>query len=81
MPFKDIATAIGRSLNLPVKSVSAEDAAAHFGMPLAIFAQLDARASGKRTREQFGWQPTEPGLIADIDLGGPPPAQSCGWTV
>lgn len=38
-------------------------------MPLAIFAQLDVPASSKRTREQFGWRPTEPGLIADIDLG------------
>lgn len=67
VPFKDVAAAIGRSLNLPVKSVSAEEAAAHFGMPLAIFAQLDVPASSKRTREQFGWEPVEPGLIADID--------------
>ena len=69
VPFKDIAAAIGRSLNLPTKSVSAEDAAGHFGMPLALFAQINAHASGKRTREQFGWEPAEPGLIADIDLG------------
>lgn len=67
VPFKDVAAAIGRSLNLPVKSVSAEEAAEHFGMPLAIFAQLDVPASSKRTREQFGWEPVEPGLIADID--------------
>jgi nucleoside-diphosphate-sugar epimerase len=69
VPFKDIAAAIGRSLNVPAKSVTVEEAAGHFGMPLTIFAQIDGRASGKRTREQFGWQPTEPGLIADIDLG------------
>jgi len=69
IPFKDVATAIGRSLNLPAKPVSAQEAAAHFGMPLAIFAQLDVPASAKQTREQFGWQPTEPGLITDIDLG------------
>jgi len=67
VPFKDVAAAIGRSLNLPVKSVSAEEAPGHFGMPLAIFAQLDVPASSKRTREQFGWEPVEPGLIADID--------------
>jgi nucleoside-diphosphate-sugar epimerase len=67
VPLKDVAAAIGRSLNLPVKSVSAEEAAAHFGMPLAIFVQLDVPASSKRTREQFGWEPVEPGLIADID--------------
>lgn len=45
------------------------EAVAHFGMPFAIFAQLNAPASGKLTRERFGWEPTEPGLIADIDLG------------
>jgi len=69
VPFKDVAAAIGRSLNLPVESVSAEEAAQHFGMPLALFAQLDMPASGKRTRERFDWRPTEPGLIADIDKG------------
>jgi nucleoside-diphosphate-sugar epimerase len=69
VPFKEIAEAIGRHLDLPVKSISAEEAAEHFGMPFAIFAQFDAPASGARTRERFGWEPTEPGLIADIDLG------------
>jgi nucleoside-diphosphate-sugar epimerase len=69
VPFKDIAAAIGRNLNMPVKSVSAEEAADHFGMPYAIFAQLHAPASGKQTRERFGWEPAEPDLIADIDLG------------
>jgi len=29
VPFKDVAAAIGRSLTLPVKSVSAEEAAGH----------------------------------------------------
>jgi len=67
LPFKDVAAAIGRSLDLPAKSVSAEEAAGHFGMPLAVFAQLDVPASAKRTRERFGWEPAEPGLIADID--------------
>lgn len=63
------AGATGRGLSLPAKSVSAEEAVGHFGMPLAIFAQLDVPASGKLTREQFTWGPTGPGLIADIDLG------------
>jgi len=66
VPFKDVAAAIGRSLNLPVRSVSAEEAPGHFGMPLAIFAQLDVPACAKRTREQFGWEPVEPGLSCCI---------------
>lgn len=69
VPFKDIAAAIGRHLDVPVKSISAEEAVDHFGMPFAIFAQLDAPASSQRTRERFGWEPAEPGLLADIDLG------------
>jgi nucleoside-diphosphate-sugar epimerase len=69
VPFKDIAGAIARHLDVPVKSIHADEAADHFGMPFAIFAQLNAPASGKRTQERFGWEPTEPGLIADIDLG------------
>ena len=69
VPFKDIAAAIARHLDVPVKSIPADEAVAHFGMPFAIFAQIDAAASGRRTRERFGWQPTEPGLIADIDQG------------
>jgi nucleoside-diphosphate-sugar epimerase len=69
VPFKDIAAAIGRHLDVPVKSIGAEEAVDHFGMPFAIFAQFNAPASAERTRERFGWEPTQPGLIADIDLG------------
>jgi nucleoside-diphosphate-sugar epimerase len=69
VPFNDIAAAIAGHLDVPAKSIRADEAAGHFGMPFAIFAQLNAPASGKRTRERFGWEPTEPDLIADIDLG------------
>lgn len=69
VPYKDVAAAIARHLDVPAKSISADEAAGHFGMPFAIFAQLNAPASGQRTRERFGWEPAEPGLIADIDLG------------
>ena len=69
VPFKEIATVIGRHLDLPVKSISAEEAAGHFGMPFAIFAQFNMPASGKQTQQRYGWQPVEPGLIADIELG------------
>jgi nucleoside-diphosphate-sugar epimerase len=69
VPFRDIAAVIGRHLDMPVVSISAEEAAEHFGMPYAIFAQLDIPASGKRTAERFDWRPIEPGLLADIDSG------------
>lgn len=66
VPFRDIAEVIGRRLNVPVVSKTPEEAAAHFGW-FAMFAGIDAAASGKRTQEMLGWRPTGPGLIADLD--------------
>ncbi len=62
----DIAEAIGRGLNVPTKSLSAEDAPAHFGW-LAMFASHDLVASSEKTRKTLGWNPTGPGLIADLE--------------
>jgi hypothetical protein len=60
---------IGRRLNVPVVSKSAEEASSHFGW-FAHFAALDSPASSERTRKLLGWQPTQPGLIADLDRAG-----------
>ena len=64
--LKDIATAIGRGLNVPVNSISPEQASDHFGF-WGFFAARDARVSSARTREQLGWTPTGPGLINDLE--------------
>ena len=66
--FREIAEAIGKGLNLPVVSKSPEEAAEHFGA-FAHFAQIDGPASSKLTRERLGWQPSQPGLIADLEHG------------
>lgn len=66
VPMRGIAEAIGRRLNIPVKSIAAEEAQAYFGW-LAMFAGHDVPASSEQTRKTLGWQPTGPGLIADID--------------
>src|SRR6267378_3262560 len=66
VPFRDIAAVIGRRLNVPVVSKARDEAAEHFGW-FAHFAALDNLASSRRTREVLGWQPKQPGLIADID--------------
>ena len=66
VPFKEIAAVIGRRLNIPVVSKSQEDAASHFGW-FANFAAFNLPASSARTRSLTGWQPRQPGLIADID--------------
>lgn len=64
--FKDMAQAIGHRLNLPVRSIAAEDAEAHFGW-LASFARLDAPASSEQTPKMLPWRPTGPGMIADLE--------------
>lgn len=66
VPFKAIAEAIGRGLGLPVVSVSPEEAAGHFGW-FAMFAGVDAPASGDHTRALLNWTPTGPGLLADME--------------
>jgi nucleoside-diphosphate-sugar epimerase len=66
VPFKAIAEVIGRRLNIPVVSKSSEEAAGHFGW-FAMFAGIDAPTSSARTQSLLGWQPEQPGLIADID--------------
>ena len=66
VPFRDIAGVIGRRLDLPVLSKSAEEAANHFGW-IAQFVAADIPASSQQTRELLGWQPKQPGLIADLD--------------
>ena len=68
MPFLEIAATIGRHLDVPVKSITPEEAPGHFG-GFAVFAAFDVPASSARTQERFGWRPVEPGLIADLDQG------------
>ncbi|NWA24666.1 SDR family oxidoreductase [Pseudomonas gingeri] len=63
---REIAEAIGRGLNLPVISITAEEAAGHFGW-LAMFVNLDMPASSALTQARLGWHPTGPLLIADLD--------------
>ncbi|ACG80051.1 nucleoside-diphosphate-sugar epimerase (plasmid) [Phenylobacterium zucineum HLK1] len=64
--FKDMAQAIGHRLNIPVRSIAAEDAEAHFGW-LASSARLDAPASSEQTRKMLPWRPTGPGMITDLE--------------
>ncbi|HEV7974918.1 SDR family oxidoreductase [Amycolatopsis sp.] len=68
VPFRDIAGAIGRQLALPVVSISEEEAGRHFSF-LAPLVSLDNPTSSELTRERFGWRPTHPALIADIEEG------------
>jgi len=64
--FREIAEAVGRGLKIQAVSITAEEAAGHFGW-LAHFVGWDVPASSARTREELGWNPTGPGLIADLE--------------
>ena len=64
--LKDIATAIGRGLNVPVTSISQEQAQEHFGF-FGFFVGRDCPVSSARTREQLGWTPTGPTLLTDLE--------------
>ncbi|MCX4974947.1 SDR family oxidoreductase [Streptomyces sp. NBC_00620] len=66
IPVRDIADVVGQQLKLPVTAVSREETADHFGWLGAILA-LDVPASSALTRKQLGWQPVQPGLIADLE--------------
>ncbi|QFS62708.1 NAD(P)H-binding protein (plasmid) [Pantoea dispersa] len=65
---RDIATALGKSLDLPVQSIPAEHAQAHFGWLGMIFG-ADAPASSIHTRSLLGWAPAHATLLEDIAAG------------
>jgi nucleoside-diphosphate-sugar epimerase len=68
VPIRDVAEVIGRHLGVPVASISPDDAGEHFTW-LAGFIGADSPASSVLTRELMGWEPTQPGLIEDLDQG------------
>ncbi len=69
VPFRAIAEAIGRGLNLAVKSIAVDQAAEVFGGFLGMVVQLDNLTSSARTRERLGWEPTHADLLSDIADG------------
>ncbi|MFB7597469.1 SDR family oxidoreductase [Streptomyces sp. NPDC056160] len=68
VPIRDIAEVVGRHLDVPVVAVPAEDASEHFTW-LGDILSMDIPASSALTRELLGWEPVEPGLLADLDKG------------
>ncbi len=66
--LKDIATAIGGRLKLPVVSKTKEEGAIHFGW-LVGPVTTDMPASNTLTKQWLGWNPTHEGLIADLNNG------------
>ncbi len=63
VPLRDIADAIGRRLNVPVVSKSAD----HFGF-LGPIVSIDNPTSSGFTEERLEWRRTQPRLIADLEI-------------
>jgi nucleoside-diphosphate-sugar epimerase len=68
VPIRDVAELIGKRLGVPAVSKSPDEVAGLLGFIGHVLA-MDAPCSSKRTREGLGWQPTQPGLLADLEKG------------
>lgn len=70
IPFRQIVEAIGSRLNLPAVSIPADVLMlpGYFGF-LANLVTLNLPASNAITRQALGWEPAQPGLLADLDNG------------
>lgn len=66
--FRDIATVMGKHLNVPVVSIPQDQAQDHFGF-LGALAALDIPRSSQSTQQQLGWQPVHPSLLEDLEQG------------
>ncbi|MFL9988858.1 SDR family oxidoreductase [Paraburkholderia sediminicola] len=68
--FREIAEAFAARLGLPAVSIPADELMlpGYFGFLTAVVT-LDLAASNAITRQVLGWEPAQPGLIADLDNG------------
>ena len=69
IPMRAIAETIGQGLGVPVRGISADQAAAHFDW-MAMFAGIDNPTSSALTRDALGWKPEHPGLLSDLRESG-----------
>ncbi len=67
--LRELAEAIGAALQLPVRSVSREEAEARWGQFLTAFVQHENRASNRKAVQQLGWQPKGIDMLTDIRSG------------
>jgi nucleoside-diphosphate-sugar epimerase len=67
IPVREIAEVIGRKLGIPAKSIPVEEVADHFKW--FTFITMDITMPNAETRKLLGWEPTHPGLIADLEEG------------
>jgi len=70
IPLRKLAEAIGSRLGVPAVSIPVDElmVPGHFGF-LANIVTQSYPASNSITRELLGWEPVQPGLLADLDNG------------
>jgi nucleoside-diphosphate-sugar epimerase len=68
VPIREVAGVFAAHLGIPAVSVTPEQAGEYVGW-LGRFWGLDSPATAHITRELLGWEPTGPGLIADLEEG------------
>jgi len=68
VPIRAVAEIFATALGLPAVSVTPEEAGHYVGF-LGGFWGIDGPASAQITSDLLGWQPTRPGLIADLEEG------------
>ncbi|MER5318996.1 SDR family oxidoreductase [Streptosporangium roseum] len=68
VPIREVAEVFASHLGVPAVSVTPEQAGEYVGW-LGGFWGVDGPASAQITRDLLGWQPTRPGLIADLKEG------------
>jgi nucleoside-diphosphate-sugar epimerase len=64
--FKEIATEIGKGLNLPVEGLSHADAEKHFTWFLH-FAGMSCAATSSKTQATLNWKPSQTELLDDLE--------------
>ena len=69
IPMRAIAETIGQGLGVPVRSLTADEAPAHFDW-FARFAAMDNPSSSAVTRKALGWNPQGPELLEDMKQSG-----------
>lgn len=67
IPYREIATVIGRRLNVPVVSEPVEKAIKSFGIVGPMAVTINNPTSSKLTRERLGWEPTHIKLLPELE--------------
>jgi nucleoside-diphosphate-sugar epimerase len=67
--LRQMAEAIGSTLQVPVRSVSRDEAEAVWGQFLTSFVLFENQPSNRKAVEQLGWQPKGVDMLTDIRSG------------